>query len=179
MKEVIILLYVVLSICLVNFANRLWLAKALPRLQDIQVQIVLLVFWAMFSGFRANLMIGWVCFVAAFGYKFWIDFRLWHRAKTGAMYPCLVAETKEKLKGKLITTLSVIPVEIVQTLNDEKPEANETYWCRVLKASLWSARVEVELLDKMNWGESVQYFASHKEKSKKFNLANFINLFKK
>ncbi len=176
MNPIVILIYWAVAGVIVWLANQFWLAKSLPRMQDIRVQFGLTLVWVLL--FSSKNFIGWVAIIAALCYKFWVDFRLWHRAKTGAMYPCIVDKIDDELRGRILTHLTIIPVVIVQTLNDEKPEEKQTYWCRVLKYSVLSTRVEVELLEKMDWGETVHYFASKKQKSKKLNLANFFKFLK-
>lgn len=176
MDQIIIVIYWIVAGVIVWIANRFWLAKSLPRMQDIRMQFVLILVWVLL--FSAKIFIGWIALILAFCYKFWIDFRLWHRAKTGAMYPCIVDKSDDVLKGRILTHLTVVPVVIVQTLNDEKPEEKQTYWCRVLKYSVLSTRVEVELLEKMNMGDTIHCFASKKQRSKKLNLANFFKFFK-
>lgn len=176
MNPIVILIYWAVAGVIVWLANQFWLAKSLPRMQDIRVQFCLFLVWGLL--FSAKNFIGWVAIIAALCYKFWVDFRLWHRAKTGAMYPCIVDKIDDELRGRILTHLTIIPVVIVQTLNDKKPEEKQTYWCRVLKYSVLSTRVEVELLEKMDWGESSQYFASKKRRSKKLNLASFFKFLK-
>ena len=85
MDQIIIVIYWIVAGVIVWIANRFWLAKSLPRMQDIRMQFVLILVWVLL--FSAKNFIGWVAIILAFCYKFWIDFRLWHRAKTGAMYP--------------------------------------------------------------------------------------------
>ena len=95
-------------------------------------------------------------------YKFWIDIRLWRRAKSGLRYPCLLLQKGDGIvRGMMVTHVSNIPVIAVQMLS-HYPQEGEYYWCRVVRYSFWSARVEVELLEKMDWGEKEKFLVSRK-----------------
>lgn len=177
MKEVLILLYWLLSFLLIRHANRLWKFKAISRLQDIQLQVIISLLWlsAVLCTNQGELWIGWGCLLGAVGYKFWVDFRLWQRAASGIEYPCVVAKSGIISSGYLWTLMSSVPVVIVKCFNGKIPSENEYYWCRVLKFSFFSAKVEVELLSKMDWGEKEAYFAAKRIRDKRLKLANFFN----
>ena len=147
--KLVVLMYVLLAFFMVRYANKLWAFKAMSRLQDIQMQ-------------QLSAWPGLFCFAAAAVYKFWIDLRLWRRAKSGLRYPCLLLQKGDGIvRGMMVTHVSNIPVIAVQMLS-HYPQEGEYYWCRVVRYSFWSARVEVELLEKMDWGEKEKFLVSRK-----------------
>lgn len=93
--KLVVLMYVLLAFFMVRYANKLWAFKAMSRLQDIQMQIMLFGLWVVVMHLirsSCRLGRGCFCFAAAAVYKFWIDIRLWRRAKSGLRYPCLLLQ---------------------------------------------------------------------------------------
>ena len=162
--KLVVLMYVLLAFFMVRYANKLWAFKAMSRLQDIQMQIMLFGLWVVVMLYSQQLSAwpGLFCFAAAAVYKFWIDIRLWRRAKSGLRYPCLLLQKGDGIvRGMMVTHVSNIPVIAVQMLC-HYPQEGEYYWCRVVRYSFWSARVEVELLEKMDWREKEKFLVSRK-----------------
>ena len=76
--KLVVLMYVLLAFFMVRYANKLWAFKAMSRLQDIQMQIMLFGLWVVVMLYSQQLSAwpGLFCFAAAAVYKFWIDIRL-------------------------------------------------------------------------------------------------------